>query len=166
MNTDIALRDANHDDLPTILAIHNEAVRNSVAIWTNTEATLENRRALMDTCRAAGFPFIAAVRGTELLGYGSFGDFRSGDGYAGTVEHSVYVHHAARGHGIGAMLLGRLMEEAKARDKHVMMGGIAADNTASLALHARFGFAETGRLPEVGFKFGRWLDLVLMQRVL
>ena len=166
MSHAIKLRDASFDDLPAILAIHNEAVLNSVAIWTTRPADLENRKALMQARHEAGYPFIAATAGDELLGYGSFGDFRSGDGYGRTIEHSIYVRCDARGRGIGAMLLQRLIDEALLRDKHVMIGGIEAGNTASLALHARFGFSETGRLPEAGTKFGCWLDLVFMQKIL
>jgi L-amino acid N-acyltransferase YncA len=166
MTNATVLRDATHEDLPAILAIHNEAVAHSVAIWTTTPATLDTRKALMDARRSGGFPFIAAMRDGVMAGYGSFGEFRSGDGYGQSVEHSVYVRSDMRGMGIGAMLLADLIEQARARDKHVMIGGIEAGNTASLMLHARFGFTETGRLPQTGRKFGRWLDLVFMQKIL
>lgn len=166
MKPSIRLRDATHADLPAILAIHNDAIANSFAIWTSTPASLESRAALMDSRHLAGYPFIAAVRHDELVGYASFGAFRTGDGYSQTVEHSIYVRGDARGNGIGAMLLKALIKEAKSRDIHVMIGGIEAGNSASLALHARLGFVETGRLPQTGRKFGRWLDLVLMQKIL
>lgn len=166
MKNSINLRDANFDDLPAILAIHNDAVLNSVAIWTTTTADLDNRSALMQSRQAAGLPFLAAVAGDELLGYGSFGDFRTGDGYNRTVEHSIYVRSDARGQGIGGMLLARLIEEARLRNKHVMIGGIEAGNITSLSLHTRFGFTEAGRLAQAGYKFGRWLDLVFMQKTL
>ena len=99
-----------------------------------------------------------------MVGYGSFGDFRPFEGYRFTVEHSVYVAEGVRRRGIASALLAALEERARDMGKHVMVGGIAADNEASLKLHARLGFVETGRMPEVGFKFGRWLDLVLMQK--
>jgi phosphinothricin acetyltransferase len=94
------------------------------------------------------------------------GIFRPFQGYRYTVEHSVYVAPAMQRRGIGALLLRHLIEDAKALGKHVMVGGIAADNLASLALHVRLGFTETARMPELGYKFGRWLDLVFVQKIL
>ena len=101
-----------------------------------------------------------------MLGYGSYGPFRAFDGYRLTVEHSIYVAESARRHGIGSALLQGLERDARRAGMHVMLGGIAADNEPSLRLHARHGFVETARMPEVGQKFGRWLDLVFMQKVL
>ena len=82
------------------------------------------------------------------------------------MEHSIYVATPAQRRGIGSVLLTRLIAEARRANMHAMVGGIAADNVASIALHARFGFIERARMPQVGFKFGRWLDLVLMQKLL
>jgi L-amino acid N-acyltransferase YncA len=162
----VILRDLHEDDLPALLAIHNEAVANSTAIWSVQPATLENRRMFVEARRKAGFPFIAAERAGQLAGYGSFGEFRAWDGYLHTVEHSIYCRTDCRGQGMGGMLLDRLIEEARKLGKHVMIGGIEAANTASMALHAGRGFVETGRLREVGRKFDRWLDLVFMQKIL
>ena len=101
-----------------------------------------------------------------LRGFASFGDFRPWPGYALSVEHSVYMEEPARGRGIGSALLQRLIDEARARGKHTMIGGIDAENLASITLHAKFGFTEVGRLREVARKFGNWLDLIFMQRIL
>ena len=87
-------------------------------------------------------------------------------GYKHTVEHSVYVHQNARRTGVASALMATLIERARAQGKHVMVGGIEAKNEASLALHSRFGFEKVGYLPEVGTKFGRWLDLIFMQLIL
>jgi phosphinothricin acetyltransferase len=112
--------------------------------------------------RASGFPVIVAEEGGEVLGYAAYGPFRAGEGYAQTVEHSVYVARRARGRGIARLLMQRLIARARAAGLHRMVGGVSADQTASLALHRSLGFAEQGRLSEVGVKRGRRLDLVLM----
>ena len=101
-----------------------------------------------------------------MLGYASYGPFRPFDGYRQTVEHSVYVAEAARRRGIARALLTALEARARAGGMHVMIGGIAGDNTPSLRLHEELGFKETARMPEVGQKFGGYLDLVFMQKML
>lgn len=160
------IRPATEGDLPAITAIYNDAVRHTTAIWNEIVVDLDNRRAWHAARRDLGYPVLVAELGGAAVAYGSFGDFRAFDGYRHTIEHSVYVAEGARRQGIAAALVGALAAEARALGKHVMVAGIAADNTASIALHARLGFVETGRMPEVGRKFGRWLDLVLMQKTL
>ncbi len=158
------IRPAAEADLPGILAIYNAAVRDTTAIYTEQEATLTERAAWRDARLTLGYPVLVAADGDAVLGYGGYGDFRPFPGYRHTVEHSVYVDAAARGRGIGRALIAALIEHATALGKHVMVGAIDAANPASLRLHASLGFTEVGRMPEVGTKFGRWLDLVLMQR--
>lgn len=158
------IRPATEADLPSILAIYNDAVRNTTAIWNETPVDLENRRAWMQARQAAGFPVLVAETDGRVFGYGSLGDFRSFEGYRITVEHSLYVAASARGRGLGAALLTSLVDEARRLDKRAMVGGIDATTEPSLALHHKFGFVEVGRLPRVGIKFGRPLDLVLMQK--
>jgi len=159
----ITIRDAAEGDLPAIMAIYNDAVANTTAIWNDTLADLANRKAWWEARLRLGYPVLVADEGGRVLGYASFGDFRTFDGYRFTVENSVYVDKAARGRGIGSALLVPLIERARAIGKHVMIAGIAAENEVSIRLHARLGFVETARMPEVGRKFGRWLDLVFMQ---
>ena len=158
------IRPATEADLPAILAIYNDAVAKTTAIWNDQPVDLANRRAWFIARTAQGFPVLAAEEDALVVGYGSFGDFRPFEGYRFTVEHSVYVAEGVRRRGIASALLAALEERAREMGKHVMVGGIAADNQASLRLHERNGFVETGRMPEVGFKFGRWLDLVLVQK--
>ena len=161
------LRDAGEADLPAILAIHNEVVRTSTAIYTEEEATLESRREWLAQRRALGYPVLVA-EGADggVLGYSSFGDFRPWPGYRHTVEHSVYLRADARGQGLGSALVTPLFARAAALGKHVMVAGIDAANPGSIRLHERLGFERAGLLREVGTKFGRWLDLVFMQRLL
>jgi phosphinothricin acetyltransferase len=162
----VVVRPAHDSDLPAILAIYNDAVRHTTAIWNDTLVDLDNRRAWHDARVRLGYPVLVGEEDGEVVAYGSFGDFRAFDGYRFTVEHSVYVSEGSRRRGIASALIMALVERASALGKHVMVAGIAAENQASIGLHLRHGFVEAGRRPEVGQKFGRWLDLVLMQRTL
>ena len=157
---------AEEHHLPGILCIYNHAVEHTTAIWNDSLVDLENRRAWWRARTEAGLPVLVAVQDGEVLGYASYGPFRAFDGYRLTVEHSVYVAESARRQGVASALLSALEDQARAAGLHVILGGIAANNEASLRLHQRLGFTETGRLPQVGQKFGRWLDLVFVQRVL
>ena len=160
------IRDLADADLPALLAIHNAAVADTTAIWNDTPVDLADRRAFLAARRASGFAFLAAEIEGRLAGYASYGAFRPHQGYARTVENSVYVDAAFRGRGVARALMEALIAHAREDGMHVMVGGIEAGNGASIALHASLGFVETGRMPEVGRKFGRWLDLVLMQKTL
>lgn len=164
--SDPTIIDADATHLAGILAIYNHAVAHTTAIWNNATVDLANRRDWWHGRCDAGCPVLVAVEGAEVLGYASYGPFRAFDGYRLTVEHSVYVAEAARRRGIASRLLTALERRARHAGLHVMIGGIASENQASLRLHAKHGFVETGRMPEVGEKFGRKLDLVFMQKML
>lgn len=160
------LRPATDADLPAITAIMNAAIARTTAVWSETPMTLADMRSWLGARGAGGFPVIVAEDAGAPVGYGSYGTFRSRDGYRLTVEHSVHVAETARGRGIGTALVERLIAEATAAGLHTMIGGIDGSNAGAIRLHQRLGFREVGRLPEVGRKLGRWLDLVLMQRLL
>lgn len=160
------IRDAHEDDLPAILAIHNDAVLTTTAIWNSTAVDLEDRRAWLAARRQAGYPVLVAEQAGEAAGYASFGDWRAWEGYRFTVENSIYIRADRRGRGIGSALLAPLVAAAGRLGKHVMVAGIEAGNTASIRLHHRHGFVQVGHFREVGEKFGRWLDLVFLQRTL
>jgi L-amino acid N-acyltransferase len=161
------IRDAAAADLPAILAIYNEIIAASTAIYTEHALSLDERRAWFENRRSRGFPVLAGFDGQELLGFASFGDWRPWpDGYRYTVEHSVYVRADARSNGIGTALMTGLMSRAAAMGKHVMIGAIDAGNDASLRFHAKLGFEEVAHLHEVARKFDRWLDLIFVQRIL
>lgn len=154
-------------DLEEITAIYNDAVANTTAIWNDTEVTVENRHAWMLERAERGYPILVMREASGLvLGYASFGDWRAFDGYRHTVEHSVYVSRDQRGRGIGTLLMLELIERARGLGKHVMVAGIESGNQASIGLHERLGFARVGSMPQVGAKFGRWLDLTFLQLVL
>lgn len=161
------LRDATEADLRGILAIYNDAVVRTTAIWNDAQVDLANRHKWWSDRLSAGYPVLVAVAedGT-VAGYASFGDWRAFDGYRHTVEHSVYVRSDCRGAGIGKALMVALIDRARAIGKHVMVAGITADNAASIAMHEALGFQQVGLLPQVGTKFGAWLDLAFLQLVL
>lgn len=161
-----SVRDATEADLPGILDIYNEAIRSTLAVFTEQETTLDERRSWFRQRTGAGYPILVAETAGRVLGFSTFGDFRAWPGYRHTVEHSVYVHSDARRHGLGAALVTPLLDRAEALDKHVIIAGIEAANTASIALHERIGFERIGVMREVGEKFGRWLDLLFMQKIL
>ncbi|WP_026623132.1 L-amino acid N-acyltransferase [Ensifer sp. WSM1721] len=161
------IRDTVEADLEAIRDIYNDAVMNTTAIWNETLVDVANRAAWLKARKAAGFPVLVAVSDAgEVVGYASFGDWRAFDGYRHTVEHSVYVRTDQRGGGIGRALMVALIERAEALGKHVMVAGIESGNAASIRLHERLGFRQTGQMKEVGTKFGRWLDLTFMQLIL
>lgn len=161
------IRDALETDLPALRDIFNDAVLNTTAIWMDNVVDLANRQAWFAARAQQGYPILVAENAAgEVVGYASFGDWRPFDGFCHTVEHSVYIRADQRGKGLGPQLLTALIERAKSCDKHVMVAAIESGNAASIRLHQRLGFAITGQMPQVGRKFGRWLDLTFMQLIL
>ena len=161
------LRDATDSDLAGILAIYNEVIANSTAVYATEAATLAERREWLRARLERGFPVLVAIDTHGVAGFGSYGDWRGiWNGYRYTVEHSVHVRGDVRARGIGRQLLEALVPRALSQGKHVMIGGIDAANSASIRFHARLGFEPVAHFREVGHKFGRWLDLVFMQRLL
>jgi len=158
--------DAGEDDLPGILAIYNEVIAHSTAVYQEEPVSLENRRAWLQARAAQGFPVLAARDPTGVVGFASFGEFRQWPCYRNTVEHSVHVRADCRGRGIGRSLVEALLERGRATGKHVMVAAVDADNAVSLRLHRSLGFVPVAHFREVGRKFDRWLDLVFLQRLL
>lgn len=161
------LRNCVESDLPAVLEILNDAIVNSTAAWAYEPLTLEDVTQTFHTKCEAGYPYIVAVDDAEqLLGYASLGSFRERDGYRFTVENSVYVHKDARGRGIARTLMHRLIELARQKGYHTIIAAIGGDNAPSKKLHLSLGFEFRGVLPELGYKFDRWLDLELYQLML
>jgi L-amino acid N-acyltransferase YncA len=158
------IRDATEADLPAILAIYNDVLATSTAIFSETPTTLEDRRQWFRARREAGYPVLVATDDSGVLGFATFYDFRTWPGYRHTVEHTVHVRADARGHGVGRELMTVLLERAVGLGKHVMVAGVDADNLTSIRLHERLGFHRAGTLHQVGCKFGRWLDLTFLER--
>ncbi|WP_198373243.1 GNAT family N-acetyltransferase [Roseomonas rosulenta] len=162
----MAIRPATDADLPAITAIFNDVIATSTAIYMDDPVSFEDRQAWFAARRAAGFPVLVAEAAEGVLGFASFGDFRAFPGYRHTVEHSVHLRADARGKGLGTALVTALFEPARALGKHVMIAGVDASNEGSIRMHERLGFQRGAVLREVGRKFGRWLDLELMQKLL
>jgi L-amino acid N-acyltransferase YncA len=160
---------AEEEDVPGILAILNDVILHTTAVYSDRPETLEERLAWMRHRRVLGFPVLVAkcVRDGAIIGFASFGDFRGGwAGFRNTVEHSVHVRADARGRGVGQTLVGTLIEQARAMGKHIMVASVDAANERSLCMHEKLGFVRVAHMPQVGCKFGRWLDLVMLQVVL
>ncbi|AZV39773.1 N-acetyltransferase [Komagataeibacter xylinus] len=163
----LLIRDATDDDIPAIVEIVNHAIRNSTSMWETQETTLEARLEWLHASQASGFPvLVAQMPDGNVAGYSSWKMFRPFSGYRHTVEHSLYIAPAYKRQGIGSALLQALCERAKAADVHVMIAGITSTNIASRKLHERFGFQHGGLLPECGTKYGRWMDLLFLYRIM
>ncbi|MFV0282055.1 MAG: GNAT family N-acetyltransferase [Rhodoblastus sp.] len=160
------IRDASPEDSGAIAAIYNHAVRTTTAIWNDRAVDAANRAAWLAERQAAGFAVIVAELDGRIAGYAAYGPFRAFEGYRLTVENSVYVAPGMQGRGVGRALMDALLSRARNAGFHAMVAGIEAENHASIRLHEALGFAEVGRMPQVGAKFGRWLDLVFLQRLL
>jgi phosphinothricin acetyltransferase len=150
-----------------ILDILNEAIESSTALYDYRPRPFESMAAWFKAKDAGRFPVLGVEDdGGRLMGFASYGTFRAWPAYKYSVEHSVYIHHAHRGRGLGFALMQRLIAAAIEQEYHVMIAGIDVANRPSIALHEKLGFEHSGTIRQVGFKFGRWLDLAFYQRTL
>ena len=164
MRAMLSPEEASERDLPGILAIYNDVIATSTAVYSDLPVTLEERRAWRQARCAQGYPLLIARDERGVAGFATFGDFRAWPGYRYTVEHTVHVRADSRGRGTGSTLVQALFPYAARLGKHVMLAAVDADNRDSIRFHERLGFVATARLREVGRKFDRWLDLVFLQR--
>ena len=163
------IRAATAIDLPAIRTLFNALIPTTTVAWRDHLADLAEIDEWFTRQKHADAPVLVADIAGTIVAYAHWSSFRGGDrfpGYRHTVEHTIHVDRNHHGQGIGRALLTALIDEARGRSVHVMVAGIDSDNAASIELHRAMGFAEVARMPEVGRKFDRWLDLVLMQRVL
>jgi phosphinothricin acetyltransferase len=157
------IRDAVQTDFEEITAIYNEVLTNSTAIYSDRPTTCEERIAWWKGRLVQGYPVLVAADAGGVAGFATCGDFRPWPGYRFTVEGTVHIHSGLRARGVGTELLKALIERAGALGKHTMIAGVDSENAASLRFLERFGFQRAGCLREVGFKFGRFLDLVFLE---
>lgn len=162
----IKIRQANYDDMPSVLEIVNYEILNTTAIWDYNPRNLAEQEAIFKEKTEKKFPFLVAEQQGKIIGFGTYGTFRFKIGYRFTVEHSVYVHKDYHGNGIGSLLLKELIEIAKTQKLHTMIGVIDAENRGSIAFHKKLGFKEVGQIKETGYKFDKWLDSVFVQIML
>ena len=179
-----SIRQARETDVPGILEIYNDAILNTTALYTYDPFTLPMMQQWFKEKKAKALPVFVAVEGEgglasaagesktaaavepRIAGFASYGPFRPWPAYKYSVEHSIYVHKDQRGKGISKKLLRMLIDHASADSLHTIVAGIDSQNEVSINLHRQFGFKETGQIAQVGYKFGRWLDLVFMQLIL
>jgi L-amino acid N-acyltransferase len=165
----VRVRDATWTDLPAICGLFNALIPSTTIGWRDELTTEAEQLLWFEEREARGFPTLVADDGGDVVGYCCWSSFRGGDrwpGYRHTVEHTIHVRADHHRRGVGRLLMTTLMARARASEVHVMVAGVDADNRDSIDFHASLGFVEVARMPEVGRKFGRWLDLVLLQRIL
>ena len=168
----VVIRDAVADDVGQITALRNALLASTTYEWTDEPHTDAETRAWLGQHHAAGYPVLVAVdedRREHVLGWAAYGDFRDiarWPGYRVTVEHTIHVREDAWGRGVGRRLIAALADHARAAGKRVLVAAIDGSNAGSIAFHERLGFVVVGRLPGVGEKHGRRLDLVLLQLAL
>ncbi len=160
------IRPAEEQDVPEIVAIYNDVMLTSFTIWREEPASVTERQAWLTDTSKMSHPVLVVTDASGVLGFIAAEPFRAWPGYAATWEHSIHVRRDARSRGIGSYALAAMEATLRAREAHVMIAGIDAENHGSLRFHARAGFLETGRMPQVGQLRGSWRDLVLLQKIL
>jgi phosphinothricin acetyltransferase len=150
---------AGAEALPGILALWNEVIAQTTITFTSAPKTEAQIAQVI-----ADQPAFVALDGDAAVGFSTYSQFRGGDGYRVTMEHAIYLTEAARGRGFGRALLQAVEDHARDAGAHSLIAGISGENAPGITFHAAMGFVEVGRIPEAGHKFGRFLDLVLMQK--
>ncbi|MCS7460094.1 GNAT family N-acetyltransferase [Paenibacillus doosanensis] len=159
------IRTAAKADVKAILDIYNEAILHTVATFDTVERTLEQQEAWFDQ-HGSRYPIIVAELGGTVVGWASLNAYSDRLAYERTSELSLYIHHDFRGKGIGKQLIQRVLEEGKTAGLHTVLSRIVEGNDSSIYLHRLYGFEYIGVMREVGFKFDRMLDVILMQKML
>ena len=159
------IRPARSDDAQALADLWNPWIRNTAVTFNSIEKTAADITAMMAARAAGGHGFFVAAD-QSLLGFASYTQFRGGIGYAHAMEHTVMLAPEARGRGIGRALMSRVEAHARAAGAHVMIAGVSGENAEGRAFHLALGYREIATLCEVGYKFGRWMDIVLMQKFL
>ena len=159
------IRPARSDDAQAVADVWNPWIRNTAVTFNSIEKTAADITAMMAARAAGGHGFFVAAD-QSLLGFASYTQFRGGIGYAHAMEHTVVLAPEARGRGIGRALMSRVEAHARAAGAHVMIAGVSGENAEGRAFHLALGYREIATLCEVGYKFGRWMDIVLMQKFL
>ncbi len=162
---DFVIRDATVDDLDAINAVYNECVLNTTATFHERPVTRDERLAWWRELEGR-FPVLVAESEGEVIGWANLGEYSGRCAYRFTLASSAYLSPAARGRGLGLAIMTELLARIPRGEYHSVLAIASVESEASLRLHKRLGFHEVGRMQEVGFKFGRWIDVVIMQRML
>jgi len=153
-------------DIPALLALWNPVIRDTAITFNSVQKTHDALVQMLADKARTGHGFLVAMDGPQLLGFASYGQFRAGIGYAHSMEHTIILADGARGRGVGRALMAAIEGHARAGGAASIYAGVSAENPAGRAFHAALGYAELATLPRVGFKFGRWMDLHLMHKLL
>lgn len=160
------IRSATPEDIPAILRHWNHVIRDTAITFNTIEKTAADLAALLVEQQTKGHAFFVAEMDGEVVGFASYGPFRNGIGYSKTMEHSIALDENSRGQGMGRALLTAIEDHARAGGNHSLIAGVSGENPLGRKFHAAMGYKEVATLPEVGWKFGRWIDLHLMQKML
>lgn len=160
------IRTATLADVPAILAFWNPLIADTTVTFSPTLHTPESLSALIAERQAGGRAFLVAEVAGAVLGFVTYDQFRKGLGYALAMEHTIILAQSAQGRGVGRALMAAMEAHARSARVHLMVAGVSGENARGLAFHAALGYAEAGRMAEAGHKFGRFIDLVLMQKLL
>lgn len=160
------LRPAEAGDRQAILALWNPIVTGTTITFSSHEKTDETLAAMIAGRRAAGQEFFVALDDGKLAGFATYAQFRGGNGYAHAMEHTIILAEAARGRGVGRALMDKVECHARAGGAHTLFAAVSAENSGGVAFHTALGFRTLTLIPEAGRKFERWLDLVLMMKML
>ncbi len=161
----MVVRDAREEDIEQIAGIYNWAVANTTASFDINAVSLENRREWFSHY-GGNHPLVVAEEDGKVVGYSSLSKFRDKEGYARTVELSVYIDPSCHGRGIGRILMAEIIERGRKLGHHAIMSGITGGNDISIKMHEKFGFTPCGHMKEVGHKFGAWQDVLFYQLIL
>lgn len=162
----MTIRPAEPRDAEAVADIWNAVIRDTAATFTTLEKTPDGLRADFAAKRAEGKAFLVSELDGAVAGFATYFQFRGGPGYRHTMEHTVILSPRAWGRGIGRALMVAIEDHARAGGAHSLFAGVSAENPAGIGFHAAIGYREIARLPQVGRKFDRWMDLVLMQKIL
>jgi len=157
------IRLAEESDLNELLEIYNYSILHTTSVYQYEAHDLEWIKDWFDKKTKAGLPILVSLDKNEITGFITYGPFRNWHAYQFTVEYTVHIHQDHQKKGYGKALFYRLLEIAKTKHVHSIMGGVDADNLAGIKFHKKLGFEEVGHLKEVGYKFNRWLDLKFFQ---
>jgi L-amino acid N-acyltransferase YncA len=160
------IRPAEAADAPALAALLNHWIETTAVTFNPLPKTTDDILLMIATKSAAGHAFLVAVEDGQLLGQASYGQFRPGEGYRTCMEHSISLAPATKGRGIGRALMAAIEDHARAFGAHQMIAGVSGENPDGQAFHARLGYRHIATVPQAGFKFGRYMDLVLMQKFL
>ena len=160
------IRSYRHEDAQAVMEIINDFILHTSHNYDYEPKKLDEVEKLFEEKTKDGYPILVGEVDNEVVGYATFGRFRAKPGYDKTIEHSIYLNKKAQSKGMGTAMMRQLINIAEKDGYHVMIAGMDSENAGSYQFHERLGFREVARFSEVGYKFGKWLNLVFMQLIL